>query len=136
VHRGDEHLDELIRELQLVEAGDAQPSRELAGAIAGLLNEHAHARHMGRLTALQAAAEGRDVVDVDMTVPEAAADAVQELDRAVRAADDLCRSQQLLTLASPREVVLLREWMASQIARQIRHGEAPVPWAAWLEAHR
>jgi anti-sigma regulatory factor (Ser/Thr protein kinase) len=130
--RQDRHLDELIRELQLVDAGEAEPPRELARVISDLLQEQASARHMGRLTAQEAAAAGLERIDIDMTVPAEAAEAVQELNRAVRAADALCREQQLLTLASAPEVVLLREWMAQEIAAQIRGGTPPTAYEDWL----
>lgn len=130
--RQDRHLDELIRELQIVDAGDVKPSRELARVISDLLQEQASARHMGRLTAQEAAAAGLETIDIDMTVPAEAAEAVQELNRAVRAADALCRDRELLTLASSQEVVLLREWMAQEIMTQIRAGTPPTAYEDWL----
>jgi anti-sigma regulatory factor (Ser/Thr protein kinase) len=130
--RQDSHLDELIRELQLVDAGPAEPSRELASVISDLLQEQAQARHMGRLTAQEASAAGLEIVDIDMTVPAEAADAVQELNRVVLAADALCRQEQLLTLESSPELVELREWMAQEIAGQIRDGTPPTTYEDWL----
>jgi anti-sigma regulatory factor (Ser/Thr protein kinase) len=130
--RQDRHLDELIRELQLVDGSDADPPRELAKVISDLLQQQASARHMGRLTAQRAVAAGLQHVDVDMTVPGQAAEAVQELNRAVRAADALCRRQQLLTLASSPEVVALREWMSQEIAAQICDGAPPTTYEDWL----
>lgn len=128
----DRHLDELVRELQLVEAGDAVPSRQLADVIAGLLQGQAHARHMSRRIALDAAAAGLEKVDIDMTLPRPAAQEVQQLDHAVRAADRLCAQRQLLTLASSAEVTALRQWMVHEIVHQIEYGAAPLDYDTWL----
>src|SRR3954454_9772038 len=84
--RQDDHLDELIRDLQL---SDATPGDEAAGQLSAqmreVLTKHAHARHMGRLTAQRAAAAGLIHVTVEMTVPEEAAEDVADLDAAVNA---------------------------------------------------
>jgi anti-sigma regulatory factor (Ser/Thr protein kinase) len=134
--RQDRHLDELIRELQLADAGEDTPSKELAEVIAGLLHGQAHARHMGRRAALEAAAAGLEHTDIDMTMPAEAAEHVVQLHRAVGEADALCAQRELLTLASPPDVVSLREWMTHEIVHQIRYGEPPVPYAQWLQGDR
>jgi anti-sigma regulatory factor (Ser/Thr protein kinase) len=134
--RQDRHLDELVRELQIVGARGAEPSRELAEVIDGLLQEQAHARHMGRQIALDAAAAGLTEVDVDMPVPAEAADEVQRLHEAVMRADVLCEQEQLLTLASSSEVIRLREWMVHEFARQVEYGDPPQSYAHWLRATR
>ena len=128
----DEHLDDLVRELQLVAPHTAHP--ELASVIRGLLDGQAAARHMGRRTSLDAAAAGLEHVTVELLLPERAAEEVQRLDDAVAAADALCRSEELLTLASSPEVQLLRRWMREQIASQILDGSPPCAYADWLRA--
>lgn len=132
--RQDQQLDELIRELQLVDAGESAPSRELAEVIAGLLHGQAHARHMGRRLAQDAAAAGLEEIDIDMAVPAVAAQEVQQLNRAVREADALCEQRQLLTLASAADIVSLRDWMANEFRQQVEHGAAPLSYAEWLTA--
>lgn len=134
--RQDRHLDELVRELQIVDARGAEPSRELAEVIDGLLQEQAHARHMGRQIALDAAAAGLAEVDIDMPVPAEAAGEVQRLHEAVMRADVLCEQEQLLTLASSSEVIRLREWMVHEFAHQIEYGDPPQSYAHWLRATR
>jgi anti-sigma regulatory factor (Ser/Thr protein kinase) len=119
----DEHLDELVRELQLVAAPSREP--ELAAVIRGLLDGQAQARHMGRRTAQDAAAAGREHVDVEMLLPSVAAEQVERLDDAVVAADALCEGERLLTLASSPQVRSLRTWMREEVAEQIRRGRAP-----------
>jgi anti-sigma regulatory factor (Ser/Thr protein kinase) len=131
--RQDEHLDELIRELQLME-GDlgSSRSRDAALTILGLLSAPAHARHTGRRIAQQAAARGLDHIDIDMAMPREFAAEVQKLDIAVKAADVLCEEMQLLTLASSPELRRLRAWMTAELTNQIEQGAAPVPWEDWL----
>ena len=103
--RQDEHLDELIRELQLAGAYHANPSLQaLALELQKLLSGPAHARHMGRRIAQRAAADGREFIDVDMAMPREFSAEVQKLDRAVKAADVLCEEMRLLTLASSADL--------------------------------
>jgi anti-sigma regulatory factor (Ser/Thr protein kinase) len=129
----DDHLDELVRELQLVAPDIAEP--ELASVIRGLLDGQAQARHMGRRTAQDAAAEGRPVVTVEMVLPSPAAEQVEQLDAAVAAADALCERERLLTLASPPEVRALRAWMRDEVRDQIRTARPPRSYDEWLTAH-
>ena len=131
--RQDEHLDELIRELQLVGADRANPtSQALAVELRDLLSGPAHARHMGRRVAQQAAQEGREYIDVDMAMPREFSAEVEKLDLAVKAADVHCAEMRLLTLASSDELRALRAWMTEEIVQQSRHGAAPVVWEDWL----
>lgn len=131
--RQDEHLDELIRELQLVGADRANPAmQELALGLQDLLRGPAHARHTGRRIAQQAALEGRDFVDIDMAMPREFGAEVQKLDRAVKAADVLCEEMRLLTLASSDDLRALRAWMTEEVVRQTQHGGDPVAWTDWL----
>lgn len=125
----DDHLDELVRELQLVTPRTDEP--ELASVIRGLLDGQAQARHMGRRTAQDAAADGKQVVTVEMVLPSPAAEQVERLDAAVTAADALCERERLLTLASPPEVRALRAWMLDEVRDQIRHGRAPRSYDEW-----
>lgn len=125
----DDHLDELVRELQLIGPRHDQP--ELASVIRGLLDGQAQARHMGRRTAQDAAAAGQEQVTVVMVLPSPAAEQVERLDDAVRAADALCEREQLLTLASPPEVRALRAWMRDEVRDQVRHGTPPRAYDAW-----
>lgn len=131
--RQDEHLDELIRELQLVGASRANPTMQaLALELQELLRGPAHARHMGRRIAQAAAAEGRELIDVDMAMPREFSDEVQKLDRAVKAADVLCEEMRLLTLASSDDLRALRAWMTEEVVGQTQNGTAPVTWEQWL----
>ena len=128
----DEHLDELVRELQLIGPRNDEPA--LASVIRGLLDGQAQARHMGRRTAQDAAAEGREHVTVEMVLPSGAAEQVEQLDAAVAEADALCERERLLTLTSPPEVRALRRWMRDELSDQIRHARRPRPFGEWLTA--
>ena len=44
--------------------------------------------------------------------------------------DEFCRAgDHLMTLATPPEVVALREWVLEELTRQIDEGGEPVPWS-------
>jgi anti-sigma regulatory factor (Ser/Thr protein kinase) len=131
--RQDEHLDELIRELQLVGANRENPTLQaLALELQERLSGPAHARHMGRRIAQGAAAEGLEFIDIDMAMPREFSAEVQKLDMAVKAADVLCEEMRLLTLASSGDLRALRAWMTEEVVRQAQHGAAPVAWEDWL----
>jgi hypothetical protein len=131
----DRHLDELVRELQLlsVDRGSAH-SAALADEIRGLLVSPTHARLTGRRAAERARDEGKEVVDVDMAMPREFSSLVEQLQVVVARADQLCRDGQLLTLASPPEVQELRAWMTHEIVAQATRGATPTPWAEWRSA--
>ena len=130
--RQDEHLDELIRELQLVGADRANPtSQALALELQGLLSGPAHARHLGRRIAQTAAAQGKTHVDIEMAMPREYGAEVEKLDRAVKAADVLCADMRLLTLASSADLRTLRAWMTHEVVQQTRFSAEPVAWQDW-----
>jgi anti-sigma regulatory factor (Ser/Thr protein kinase) len=134
--RQDEHLDELVRELQLISADHGnRRSQALAAQIQDLLISPAHARFTGRRLAEQAAAEGRDVVDIDMAMPHEFSHMVQRLQQAVIAADELCEQMELLTVASPPELRAMRAWMTRELVGQIEQGRPPVSWSDWLRSN-
>ncbi|HYH72538.1 MAG TPA: ATP-binding protein [Nocardioides sp.] len=131
----DRHLDELVRELQLLSVGQSSAeSAALAEEISGLLVSPTHARLTGRRAAERARDEGKEVVDVDMAMPREFSGLIVQLEQAVARADQLCGDGRLLTLASPPEVQELRAWMTHEIVAQATHGAAPIPWAEWRRA--
>ena len=128
----DSHLDELVRELQLLSLDDGNDdSAALAAEIRGLLVSPTHARLTGRRAAERARAEGRDSVDIEMAMPREFGILVARLQEAVQRADVLCEDGRLLTLASPPELRTLRAWMTHEVLGQTTHEAAPVPWPAW-----
>lgn len=134
--RQDAHLDELVRELQLLAADRNNPTAQAtANEISELLHSPAHARLTGRRTAERARAEGLSHVDVEMAIPREFSDVVKQLHAVVSRADELCREDRLLTLASSPEVVALRTWMTEQIVAQAERDLDPTPWPDWFAAH-
>ena len=128
----DSHLDELVRELQLLslDEGNAE-SAALAEEIHGLLVSPTHARLTGRRAAERARAEGSQSVDIEMAMPREFGELVARLQEAVTRADVLCEEGRLLTLASPADLRALRAWMTHEVLEQTTREAAPVPWPAW-----
>lgn len=131
--RQDQHLDELVRELQLLGSQSGPQSRALAEQIQGLLLSPAHARLTGRRTAERARDAGSETVDVEMAMPREFHVLVQQLHESVTRADVLCEEGLLLTLASSPELRSLRAWMTHEIVAQATQGAPPVPWHEWLD---
>jgi anti-sigma regulatory factor (Ser/Thr protein kinase) len=133
--RQDSHLDELIRELQLLAVDEHNSeSAAIAEEIRGLLVSPTHARLTGRRAAEQAREEHLEHVDVEMAMPREFGVLVEQLQRAVARADRLCEEGRLLTLASPAELRALRAWMTHEVLGQTTRGAAPMSWPEWLAA--
>lgn len=130
--RQDDHLDELVRELQLIGAGSNESARAVAAEINELLMSPAHARLTGRRTAEQALLDGLEHVDIEMAMPQEFSGLVQRLHSAVARADILCQEDQLLALASDWELRALRQWMTEEIVAQVDRGAVPAPWPEWV----
>ncbi|MGH8866493.1 MAG: hypothetical protein ACRDYU_00670 [Actinomycetes bacterium] len=75
----------------------------------------------------QAMAEGRDSVDLEFHLPASARDACLALLALLDEADEFCRSGDLLTLATPPDLVQFRRWYLGEFVRQV-DGEAPRRW--------
>lgn len=132
--RVDQRLDDLIRELQLIDSEEGQtPPRELGQLIERLVTRPAFARHMGRRTALDAAAKGLEHVDIEMTLPREMAALVRELLAAHDLADEICETHQLLTPRSTPEMVSLRTWFTECIVTQAEEGARPVPYDEFVQ---
>ncbi len=128
----DRHLDELVRELQLLGLDeDNSESAAIAEEIQGLLVSPTHARLAGRRAAEQARDERREHVDVEMAMPREFGALVEQLQVAVTRADRLCEEGRLLTLSSPPELRALRAWMTHEVLAQTG-GAAPTSWPDWL----
>ncbi|MGH3362402.1 MAG: ATP-binding protein [Nocardioides sp.] len=132
--RIDQRLDDLIRELQLIDSEEGPtPPKELGQLIERLVTRPAFARHMGRRVALDAAAAGLEYVDIEMTLPREMASSVRELLAADNLADEICETHQLLTPRSTPEMVSLRTWFSECISTQAEEDAAPVPYEEWLQ---
>lgn len=130
--RQDQHLSELVRELQLLETDrDNSESQGIAEEIQDLLRSPAHARMTGRRLAEQARAAGHEHVDIEMAMPHEFAPLVMRLQDAVARADELCEQNRLLALTTPPEIRDLRAWMSGEIVAQVDGGR-PQTWEQWL----
>ena len=128
----DSHLDELVRELQLLSLDEGNDdSAALAEEIHGLLVSPTHARLAGRRAAERARAAGQATVDIEMAMPREFGGLVVRLEEAVKRADVLCEDGRLLTLASSPELRALRAWMTHEVLAQTTDEAVPVPWSAW-----
>ena len=131
--RQDSHLDELVRELQLLGVDEHNSeSAAIAEEIQGLLVSPTHARLTGRRAAEQARDDHLEFVDIEMAMPREFGVLVEQLQRAVARADRLCEEGRMLTLASPAELRALRAWMTHAVLGQTSRGAAPMSWPAWL----
>jgi len=72
-------------------------------------------------------------IDTQMQLPVEAREAALSLAALLEEADDYCRKGELLTLATPPELVTFRRWYLGQIVDQIE-GAAPVAWPTWRAA--
>ncbi|HET7352316.1 MAG TPA: ATP-binding protein [Marmoricola sp.] len=130
----DQRLDDLVRELQLIDSNEGPtPPKELGQLIESLVTRPAFARHLGRRTALDAAAAGLEYVDLEMTIPRELADTVRQLLAADHLADEICETLNLLTPRSTPEMVSLRTWFVAQVTSQVEEGAEPVPYEEWLQ---
>lgn len=131
--RADQRLDDLVRELQLIDSEEGPaPPRAIGRLIEQLVTRPAFARHMGRRIALDAAAAGLEYVDVEMTLPREMASTVRDLLAADNLADEICETHHLLTLRSTPEMVSVRTWIAQCIVTQAEEDATPVPYQEWL----
>ena len=129
----DRHLDELVRELQLLGLDeDNSESAAIAEEIQGLLVSPTHARLAGRRAAEQARDAHLEHVDVEMAMPREFGALVEQLQWAVTRADRLCEEGRLLTLSSSPDVRALRAWMAHEVLGQTAEGATPTSWPDWL----
>lgn len=129
----DQRLDDLVRELQLIDSREGPtPPKDLGRLIERLVTRPAFARHLGRRTALDAAAAGLEYVDLEMTIPRELAVTVRELLDADNLADEISETHQLLTPRSTPEMVALRTWFTEQVTTQVE-GAVPVPFDEWMQ---
>jgi hypothetical protein len=75
-----------------------------------------------------AAHDGKDTVDIELPADETAAEITERITDLLDAADEFCRSGDLLTLAAPPQVVAWRHWWRDQVVGQVREGAEPAPW--------
>lgn len=132
--RATEHHEGLMREFALL--SNPHPDQDLfvPARLTGIMKKLRH-QYSG-LTQTQsdemdeAMARGIATIDVTYRLPAAVAPAVRDLDALLDEADDFCRSGELLTMATPPDLVRYRKWFLGEFARQLA-GHEPTPWSEY-----
>jgi len=127
------HMGEIVREFALISFGDRSGMNEHvpAGllALAGdLRKRYARNAEAIRSTVEEAARAGEVSVDIEFPGNETAAELTERITELLDAADEFCRSGDLLTLAAPPQMVAWRHWWRDQVVAQVREGADPVAW--------
>lgn len=125
------HLDQLLYELQIVQAGEAAGTGnvppELRRVTREILDRYADARATAREQASRALEQGTDRVDLELLLPAAAAEASEDLLALLEQADELCRAGHLLTVPASPEAAELQRWISAELVAQLRLGRPPRP---------
>ena len=137
--RATSHQDALQREFDIIRSDlgpDALPNRlmNLVDQLDGRFRSYGDPGY----DQLRAAAErGEQHVDVTFTVPTDASIGAAQLGAMLREVDEFClNGHELLTLATPRPLVIFREWFLGEFTRQIDRGLEPIGWRDYLPAAR
>jgi len=134
--RAQEHTDELIREFtllaaQLRESGGhhelpvrlVQLIEELTARYSGLTNEQETRLATAALNGVQT------IDDLGFRVPASTAEAAAHLGALLDECDEYCRAgRDLLTLATPTELVRFRNWYLDAFIEQVA-GRPPTSWS-------
>jgi hypothetical protein len=130
--RADEHHRELLREFTHIahadssEGSDRVPER-LVALVAAVRAEYAPIGGDARARIERARAEAESAIELRYVVPAGMLDVIRRLVFELEEADEFCRSGDLLTLATPDDIVTFRRWFLGEFERQLL-GELPVAW--------
>ena len=132
---GSRHMGEIVREFALISFGERSGVNERVPARLLQLVDDLRGRYARNTDAIRSRVEeasraGSETVDIELPGDETAVQITEHLTELLDAADEFCRSGDLLTLASSPEVVAWRHWWRDQVVGQIRDGAEPVPWSA------
>jgi hypothetical protein len=135
------HIDNLVRELQLMKAEESVGGAALPAPMAELVDtvtsEFAEARDGIKRQALAAAARGDAETDLVLRLPVSAAAAGERYLAALDAADRFARASKLLTLAAPVTHRVFRRWYVEALIDQLRaieRGEQPPQTPSFTQA--
>lgn len=133
-NRAAAHIDALQREFELIVRQDQRvephevPAR-LGAVIQALRDRFAGAGDLASEVLAAADRDGASSVDLTYEVPMEMAEASRQLLQLLAEADDYCRQGDMMTLASPPDIVAFREWALGEFSRQCE-GHEPLPWSA------
>ncbi len=122
-------LDDLVHELRIIRAGITNAGDKTASLVNEILSAYPENRDEGERQAQEAVDAGAELVDITVSVAPGAAGDASRLLELLEQADELCRREELLTLAAPPEIAHLRRWVCEEISRQLEHGENPSPFS-------
>lgn len=118
------HIDNVVRELSLLQQASASTGRPLPGPVADLVQtvtvDFAEARTEIKRQALAAAARGESVTDLELHLPAEAVDSCERYLAALDQADRYARTARLLTLAAPTSHRVFRGWYVRALMDQLR----------------
>ena len=130
--QGRAHQDALRREMDLLRA--SEPADSVPHRLMSLVEDF-DAR-FGELSdrswgdVVTAAEDGREAADLTIEIPPSAVAAARAMAAMMAEVDEFCRAgDHLMTLATPPEIVALREWVLGELTRQIEQGGEPLPWS-------
>lgn len=123
--RAKSHIDNLVREFTLASAGALAGTTEtvpvnLAELISTVVHNFADARDAVKRQAVEAHNHGRDHTHLELQLSAEAAEAGEAYLGALDEIDQYCRAQRLLTLETPPEHRLFRQWYVGELVRQVR----------------
>lgn len=126
------HIDNLVREFTLAEAGAwSETSERVPEQLRALVHTVVHgfalARSEIKRQALEAAARGDVETNLTLTLPLSAADAGEQYLAALDEADRYANAAQLLTLETPPVHRIFRRWYVEALIDQLRRQAAGLP---------
>ncbi len=118
------HLNDMLRELTLIglgehSEGDSDVPARLVQFVADVRVRFADAGVLFQRQLRDAVSEGRQTVTFELSLPPAAGQWARSFAEYFDEADEFCRAGELLTLASPPDVVAHRHWLADEVERQL-----------------
>jgi serine phosphatase RsbU (regulator of sigma subunit) len=117
------HIDNVVRELQLMKAEDAAGGATLPAPLVNLVDavtvDFAEARESLKRQALAAAARGDEETELALWLPVSIAAAGERYLAALDAADRYARAAKMLTLAAPVSHRVLRRWYVRAVIEQL-----------------
>lgn len=129
--RANTHQETIQREFDIMRADlaeDAVPNR-LHQLVRGFDARFGQTSEPTMAQLYAAAERGDATVDLEFLIPPEASGASRQLVAMLDEVDDFCRAgDQLLTLATPPDLVLFRRWFLGEFMRQIDEGLEPLPW--------
>jgi anti-anti-sigma factor len=125
------HQDAVRREMDLLRA--SEPADSVPHRLMSLVEDfdarfgEFSDRSWGEFAAV--AEDGGEAADLTIEIPAPAVAAAREMAAMMAEVDEFCRAgDHLMTLATPPELVALREWVLGELTRQIDQGGEPSPW--------